>query len=116
MFVPLPEGLPDPVLTRMLERAPYQVPPEEDDGRNREAESGLHTLHIQTGGISASAKEGDRGGESKIPSPHWKKRGTLEDLEAEASKRGNKPSLGGPGPEGVLATQRPQRGQLSTEP
>ena len=87
----------------MLERAPYQVPSGEDEGRNREAKSGLHTLHIRTGGMSAPAKEGDRGGESKIPSPHGKKRGAPEGLETEASKRGKKPSPGGPGPEGVLA-------------
>ena len=77
---PLPEGSPDPVLARMLEHAPYQVPSGEDKGRNKEAESGLHTLHIQTGGISVSAKEGE---ESRIPSPQegkgpplktWKRR------------------------------------------
>ena len=112
---PLPEGSLDPVLTRMLERAPYQVPSGEDEGRNKEAKSGLHTLHIQTRVISASAKEGDRKGESKIPSPHGKKRGAPEDLEMKASKRGKKPSPGGPGPEGVLATQHPQGGQPSTE-
>ena len=100
----------------MLERAPYQVPLGEDEGMNREAESGLHTLHIQTMGISASAKEGDQGGESKMPSPHGEKRGAREDLEMEASKRGKKTSPGGPDPEGVLAAQRPQGGQPSTEP
>ena len=66
---PLPEGSPDPALARMLEHAPYQVPSGEDKGRNKEAESGLHTLHIQTRGISVSAKEDDRGEESRIPSP-----------------------------------------------
>ena len=100
----------------MLERAPYQGPSGEDEGRHREAERGLHILHIQTGGISASAKEGDRGGESKIPSPHRKKRGAPEDLEMEVCKRGKKPSPGGPGPEGVLTAQRPQGGRPSTEP
>ena len=99
----------------MLERAPYQVPLGEDEGRNREAESGLHTLNIQTGGISASAKEDDRVGESKIPTPRGKKWGTREDLETEVSKRGKKPSPGGPAPEGVPTTQRPQGGQPSTE-
>ena len=65
---PLPEGPLEPVLARMLEHAPYQVPSEEDKGRNKEAESGLHTLLIQTRGISYFAKEGDREGEFKIPS------------------------------------------------
>ena len=99
----------------MLARAPYQVPSGEDEGRNREAESGLHALYIQTGGISASTKEDDRGGESRIPSPHGKKRTASEDLETEVSKRGKKPSVGGPAPEGILTAQRPQGGQPSTE-
>ena len=99
----------------MLERAPYQVPSGEDEGRNREATGGLHTLHIQIGGVSASAKEDNRGGESKILSPHRKKRAASEDLQTEVSKPGKKPSLGGPAPESVLITQRPQGGQPSTE-
>ena len=112
---PFPEGSPDPVLARMLEHAPYQVPSGEDKGRNKEAESGLHTLHIQTGGISVSTKEDNRGGESRIPSPHGKKMAAPEDLETEVSKRGKKPSPGGPAPEGVLTAQCPQGGQPSTE-
>ena len=99
---PLPEGSPDPVLARMLEHAPYQVPSGEDKGRNKEAESGLHTLLIQTGGISVSAKEDNRGEESRIPSPQGRKRTASEDLEMKVSKRGKKPSPGGPAPEGVL--------------
>ena len=99
----------------MLERAPYQVPLGEDEGRHREAKSGLHTLYIQTGGIDVSKKEDNRGGESKIPSPHGKKRAASEDLETEVSKQGKKPSPGGPAPEGVLTAQRPQGGQPSTE-
>ena len=35
---PLPEGSTDPVLARMLELAPYQVPSGEDKGGNKEAE------------------------------------------------------------------------------
>ena len=100
----------------MLERAPYQVPSGEDEGRNREVERGLHTLHIQTGGISVSTKEDNRGGESRIPSSHGKKRTTPEDAEMEVSKRGEKPSPGGPAPGGVLTAQHPQGGQPSTEP
>ena len=83
---PLPEGSPDPVLARMLEQTPYRVPLGEDKGRNKEAESGLHTLRIQTGGISVSAKEDNRGEESKIPSPQGRKRTASEDLEARVSK------------------------------
>ena len=112
---PLPEGSPDPVLARMLELAPYQAPSGEDKGRNKEAESGLHALLIQTGGISVSAKEDNQGEESRIPSPQGRKRTTSEDLETKVSKRGKKPSPGGPAPEGVLTAQCPQGGQPSTE-
>ena len=115
MFGPLPEGSPDPVLTRMLEGASYQAPSREDEGRNKEAESGPHTLHIQTGGISVSAKEDNRGGESEIPSPHGKKRAASEDLETKVSKQGKKSSPGGPTPKGILTIQRPQGGPPSTE-
>ena len=78
----------------MLARAPYEVPSGEDEGRNREATDGPHFLHIQIGGVDASVKEDNRGGESKIPSPQGKKRATSEDLETEASKRGKKTSQG----------------------
>ena len=54
-----------------------------------------HILHIQIGGGSASAKEDNRGGESKIPSPHGKKRAASDDLEMEASKQGKKTLQGG---------------------
>ena len=83
---PLPEGSPDPVLVRMLEYAPYQVPSGEDKGRDEKAESEPHALLIQTGGISTSTKEDNRGGESRIPSPQGKKRAASEDLETEVSK------------------------------
>ena len=86
----------------MLELAPYQVPSGEDKGRNKEAESGLHTLHIQTEGISVSTKDDSRGGESRIPPPQGSKRTASEDLETKFSKRGKKPLPGGPAPEGVL--------------
>ena len=115
MFGPLPEGSPDPVLARMLELAPYQAPSREDKGRNKEAESEPHSLFIQTGGISVSAKEDNQGEESRIPSPQGRKRTASEDLETKVSKRGKKPSPGGPAPEGVLTAQCPQGGQPSTE-
>ena len=89
---PLPEGSPDPLLTRMLERSPYQVPSGEYEGRNREATGGPHFLHIQIGGVSASTKEDNRGGEPKVPSLQGKKRAASEDLETEASKQGKKTS------------------------
>ena len=110
---PLPEGSLDPVLARMLERD--QAPSEEDKGRNKEAKSGLHTLLIHTGGISVSAKEDNRGEESRIPSPQGRKRTASEDLGTKISKRGKKPSPGAPTPQGVFTAQCPQGGQPSTE-
>ena len=78
---PLPDGSPDPVLARMLEYAPYQVPSEEDKGRDEEAESEPRALLMQTGGISTSMKEDNRGEESEIRSPQGRKRTAPEDLE-----------------------------------
>ena len=111
----LPEGSPDLVLARMLELAPYQAPSGEDKGRNKEAESGPRSLLIQNWGISVSAKEDNRGEESKIPSPQGRKRTASEDLETRVSKRGKKPSPGGPALEGILTAQCPQGAQPSTE-
>ena len=76
---PLPKGLDNPVLEKMLEPAPCPVPSKEDEGGNKEAESGPHSLFVQTGGVSASAKEDSQGEESKIPSPQGRKRTTSED-------------------------------------
>ena len=112
---PLPEGSLDPVLARMLEHAPYQVPSKEDKGRNKEAESGPHALLIQKGGINVFSKEDNWGEESKIPSTRGRKRTASEDLETRVSKRGKKSSSGGPAPEGVLTALCPQGGQPSTE-
>ena len=73
---PLPEDSADPVLTRMLARAPYQVPSGEDKERSGEAKSGLQTggtLRIVSGEIGIPMSEDDRGGESSIPSPTGRK-------------------------------------------
>ena len=112
---PLPEGSANPVLARMLESVPYQVPSGEDKGGNKEAESGPHSLFIQTGGISASAKEDNRGEESEIPSPQGRKRTTSEDPETKVSKRGKKSLPEGPALEGTLAPKYPQGDQPSNE-
>ena len=112
---PLPEGLLDPVLARMLEYVPYQVPLEEDKERDKEAESGPHALLIRTGGISVSAKEDNRGEESKIPSPQGRNRTTYEDPKIKVSKRGKKSSPEGPASEGTLAAQCPQGDQPPIE-
>ena len=115
MSGPLPKSSPSIVLTGMLEIAPYQAPSGEDKGRNKEAESEPHSLFIQTGGISASAKEDNRGEESKIPSPQGRKRTASEDLEVMVSKRGKNPLSEGPTPEGILTAQYPQGDQPSTK-
>ena len=115
MFGPLPEGPPDPVLARMLELAHYQAPAGEDKGRNKAAESGPHSLFIQTGGISASEMEDNQEEESKIPSPQGRKRAASEDLETMVFKQGKKHLSEGPTPEGILTAQYPQGDQPSTE-
>ena len=97
----------------MLRRALSQVPSGKDEGKNREAE--LHTLHIQTGGITVSMKEDNRGGFSKVPSPRGKKRAASEDLETEVPKQGKKASPGGPAPKGVLTASCPPTSQPSTK-
>ena len=99
----------------MLELAPYQAPSGEDRGGNKEAKSDPHSLFIQTGGISASAKEDNRGEGSEIPSPQGRKRTASEDSETMVSKRGKKSSPEGPAPEGILTAQCPQRDQPPTE-
>ena len=89
------------------------MPSGKAEGKNREAE--LHTLYIQTGGISVSMKEDNWGGESKVSSPRGKKRATSEDLETEVPRQGKKTSPVGPAPEGVLTVPCPQMGQPSAE-
>ena len=97
----------------MLSRVLSQVPSGKDKGKNKEAE--LHTLHIQTGGITISMKEDSRGGESTVSSPRGKKRAASEDLETEVPREGKKTSPGGPTPEGVLTAPCLQTGRPLAE-
>ena len=97
----------------MLKRALSQVPSGKGEGKNRKAE--IHTLHIQTGGITVSTKEDSRGGESKVSFLRGKKRAASEDLETEVPRQGKKTSPGGPAPEGILTAPCPQTGHPSTE-
>ena len=116
---PLPKNSADPVLTRMLALAAYQVSLREGKERSGEAQSGLHTRGASrtvSGEIGTSMSEGEQGGESNIPSPNGKKRAAPEDLKAEASKRGKKYLSGGPNSGGDIAAQCPQGGQPSAEP
>ena len=112
---PLPEGLDNPVLEKMLEPAPCPVPSKEDEGGNKEGESGPPSLPIPTEGMSVSMREDNPGEESGILSPRGRKWTTSEDPETKASKRGNKSSAEGPASEGILAAQCPQGDQPSTE-
>ena len=66
---PLPEGLDNPVLEKMLEPAPCLVRSKEDEGGNKEGESGPPLLPIPTEGTGASVREDNPGEESSILSP-----------------------------------------------
>ena len=113
---PLPEGLENPVLEKMLELAPCPEPSKEDKGGgNNEGESGPPSLPIPTEGMSASVREDNQGEESDILSPRRKKRTTPEDPETKASKREKKSPPEGPASEGILAAQCPRGDQPSTE-
>ena len=112
---PLPEGLENPVLEKMLELAPCPEPSKEDKGGNTEGESRPPSLPIPTEGTSTSAREDNRGEESDILSSRGRKRTTSEDPETKVSKRENKSPPDGPALEGALAAQSPCRDQPSNE-
>ena len=112
---PLPEGLDNPVLEKMLEPAPCLVPSKEGEGGSKEGESGPPSLPIPTEGTSASVREDNRGEESDILSPRGRKRTTSEDLETKVSKREKKSPPEGPASEGALAAQCPRGDQPSNE-
>ena len=104
---PLPEGLDNPVLEKMLELAPCPEPSKEDKGGNNEDESGPPSLPIPTEGTSASVREDNHGEESGILSPRGRKRTTPEDPETKVSKPEKKSPPEGPASEGALAAQSP---------
>ena len=81
---PLPEGLENPVLEKMLQTAPCPEPLKEDTVEDNTGGRGPPTLPILTEGASVSMKEDDR----------RRKRTAPGDLEDEASKR-EKKSAGG---------------------
>ena len=110
---PLPEGLENPVLEKMLKLAPCPEPSKEDKGGNNEGESGPPSLPIPAKGMSASVREDNRGEESDILSPRGRKRTTSEDPETKVSKREKKSPPEGPALEGALAVQSPRGDQPS---
>ena len=104
---PLPEGLDNLVLEKMLKLAPCPEPSKEDKGGNNEGESGPPSLPIPTEGMSASVKEDNQGEGSNLLSLRGRKRTASEDPETKASKREKKSSREGPALEGALAAQSP---------
>ena len=78
-LAPLPEGLENPVLEKMLELAPCPEPLKEDAGGNNMGESGPPSLPVPTEGMSTSVKEDNRGEESDLPSFRGRKRTASED-------------------------------------
>ena len=115
MFGPLPEGLDNPVLETMLEPAPCLVPSKEDEGGNREGESGPLPLPVPTKGMSAFMKEDNQREESDLLSLRGRKMTATEDPKTEASKRQKKSPPEGPALEGAFAAQRPREDQPSNE-
>ena len=111
----LPEGWDNLVLEKMLEPAPCLVPSKEDEGGNKEGESGPPPLPIPTEGTSASVREDIQGKESDIPSPRGRKRTTSDDPETKVSKREKKSPPKGPASEGALTAQCPHGEQPSNE-
>ena len=112
---PLPEGLDNPVLEKMLEPAPCPVPSREDEGENKGGERGPPPLPIPTEGMSAFVMEDNPGEESDILPPRGRKRTTSEDPETKVSKREKKSPPEGPALEGALAAQSSHGDQPSNE-
>ena len=102
---PLPEGLENPVLEKMLEVAPCPKPLKEDTEGDNLGGHGPPLLSAPTEGESISTKEDDRG----------RKRTASEDPEAEASKREKRSPTKGPALGGVFAAQSPRGNQFSRE-
>ena len=99
-LAPLPEGLENPVLEKMLKLAPCPEPSKEDTGGNNMGGSGPPSLPVPTEGMSASMKEDNRG----------RKRTASEDPEAEASKWEKKSPREGPALGGVLLPHKVHAG------
>ena len=102
---PLPEGLENPVLEKMLQAAPCPAPLEEDTVVDNTGGRGPPTLPILAKGASVSMREGDQ----------KRKRTAPGDSEAEASKREKKSPTEGPTLGGAVAAQSPRGDQFSHE-
>ena len=104
-LAPLPEGLENPLLEKMLQTAPCPEPLKEDTEGDNTGGRGSPSLSAPTEGMSVSTKEDDRG----------RKRTASEDPEAEASKREKKYPTEGPASGGAFAAQSLQGDQPSNE-
>ena len=98
-LAPLPEGLENPVLEKMLEVAPCPEPLKEDTEGDNTGGRGAPSLPAPTEGTSVPTKEDDRG----------RKRTAFEDPEAEASKQEKKSDTEGPA-SGVLLPHKVREG------
>ena len=114
-MAPLPKGLENLVLEKMLELAPCPEPSKEDKGGNDKDESGPPSLPIPTEGTSASVREDNQGEESDLLSLRGRKRTASEDPETKASKRDKNSPPEGPALEGAFAAQSPREDQPSNE-
>ena len=104
-LAPLPEGLENPVLEKMLEVAPCPEPLKKDTVEDNTGGRGPPTLPILTEGVSVSMKEDD-----------WRRKRTAPgDSKAEASKREKKSPTEGPTLGGAFAAQSPRGDQFSSE-
>ena len=102
---PLPQGLDNLVLEKMLQVAPCPEPLKEDTGEDNTGGHGPPTLPTLTEGASVSMKEDDQ----------KRKRIAPGDSEAEASKREKKSPTEGPTLGGAVAAQSPWGDQFSRE-
>ena len=102
---PLPEGLENPILEKMLQVAPYPEPVKEDTGKDNTGGRGPPMLPILTEGASVSMKEDDRRSKRTAPG----------DSEAGASKREKKSPTEGPTLRGAFAAQSSRGDQFSSE-
>ena len=102
---PLPEGLENPILEKMLQTAPCPEPLKEDNVEDNTGGRGPPMLPILTEGASVSMKEDDQ----------KRKRIVFGDSEAEASKREKKSPTEGPTLGGAFAAQSLRGDQFSSE-
>ena len=107
-LAPIPEGLENPVLEKMLEVTPCPEPSKEDTGGgDNTGGRGPPSLPVPTEGMSASVKEDNQGEEFDLLSLWGRKRTVSEDPETKVSKWEKKSPPEGPALEGALAAQSP---------